>query len=67
MTLFGRTDRKVQLYFNCPEKMDRIAKMCKNTNYKDMSIITTIEGELGLEARQKINSIRSANIDFRRI
>ena len=54
MTLFGRMDRKVQLYFNCPEKMDRIAKMCKHTDYKDMTIIITIMGKRALDARLRV-------------
>ena len=54
MTLFRRTDNEVQLYFNCPEKMDRITRMCKYTNYKDMAIIITTIGEGGLEAKHRI-------------
>ncbi|CAB4026188.1 Hypothetical predicted protein, partial [Paramuricea clavata] len=30
-----REDNKVQLDFNCPEKINQIARMCKYTDYKD--------------------------------
>ena len=53
MTFFRRSNNEVQLYFNCPEKMDRIARMCKYTNYEDMTVITTI-GEGGLEEKHRI-------------
>ena len=47
MTLFKRTDNEVQFYFNCPEKMVRITRICKHTNYKDMAIIILTIGETG--------------------
>jgi hypothetical protein len=50
MTSFRRTDTKVQLYFNCPEKVDRIGRMCKSTNYKDMTVIISTIGERDLIA-----------------
>ena len=54
MTLFRRTDNKVKLYFNCPEKMDRIARMCKYTDYKDMTVVITNMGGMGLIVKHSI-------------
>jgi hypothetical protein len=34
--------------------MDRIARMCKYTNYEDMTVIITTIGEGGLEAKHRI-------------
>jgi hypothetical protein len=54
MTTFRRTDTKVQLYFNCPEKVDRIGRMCKSTNYEDMTVIISAIGERDLIAKHII-------------
>ena len=31
-----RADLRIQLYFNCPEKMDRITRMLKRVDYRDI-------------------------------
>jgi hypothetical protein len=49
-----REDNKVQLYFNCPEKINQIARMCKYTDYKDITIIIHTFGESGLPAEHRI-------------
>ena len=49
-----RVDNKVRLYFNCPEKINQIVRMCKCTNYKDITVITHTSGELGLPAGHRI-------------
>jgi hypothetical protein len=54
MMSFRRTNTKVQLYFNCPEMMDRIARMCKYTNYEDMAVIILTIGESDLIAKHRI-------------
>jgi hypothetical protein len=54
MTPLRRTDNKVQLYSNCPEKMDHIARMCKYTDYKDMTVIISTIGERDLIAKHRI-------------
>ena len=54
MTFFRRSNNEVQLYFNCPEGMDRIAMMCKYINYEDMTVIITTIGEWGLEETHRI-------------
>jgi hypothetical protein len=54
MTLFRRTDNKVQLYFNCPEKMDRIVRMCRYTGYKDMTVIILTMGGIDIVAKHRI-------------
>ena len=54
MTLSRRMDNKVQLYFNCSEKMDRIARMCKHTDYKDMTVIISTMGKIGLIVKHSI-------------
>jgi hypothetical protein len=54
MTLFRRTDNKVQLYFNCPEKIDRIVRICRYTDYKDMTVIILTMGGIGIVAKHKI-------------
>ena len=39
---FGRRmDFCVQLYFNCPEKMEQISRMCEETNNEDMMLIVS--------------------------
>ena len=43
-----------QMYFNCPEKMDRIERICKYTNYEDMTVIISTIGERGLIAKHRI-------------
>ena len=45
---------KVQLYFNCPGKMDRIERMCKYTNYEDMTVIISTISERDLIAKHRI-------------
>ena len=54
MTSFRRTDTKVQLYFNCPEKVDSIGRMCKYTNYEDITVIISTIGERDLIAKRRI-------------
>ena len=54
MTLFRREDNKVQLYFNCPEKINQIVRMCKYTDYKDITVIISTIGESGLPAKHMI-------------
>ena len=54
MTFFRISNNEVQLYFNRPEGMNRIARMCKYTNYDDMTVIITTIGEGGLEAKHRI-------------
>ena len=55
MTSFIRSNTKVQLYFNCPEKMDRIARMCKETNYEDMTLIISTKNPFtGRQAKHRI-------------
>jgi hypothetical protein len=34
---------KVQLYFNCPKKVEKILKLFKETNYSDLVLIVTVE------------------------
>jgi hypothetical protein len=55
MRQFTRSeDNKVQLYFNCPEKINQIARMCKYTDYKDITVIIHTFGESGLPAKHRI-------------
>jgi hypothetical protein len=54
MTTLRRTDIRAQLYFNCPEKMNHIKRMCKYTNYKDMTVILSTLSEGGLVAKHRI-------------
>ena len=49
-----RTDSRVKLYFNCPEKMNRIERMCKYTNYEDMTVVISTIGERDLIAKHRI-------------
>jgi hypothetical protein len=34
---------KVQLYFNCPKKVEKILMLFKETNYSDLVLIVTVE------------------------
>ena len=43
-----------QMYFNCPEKMDRIERICTYTKYDDMTVIISTIGERGLIAKHRI-------------
>ena len=45
---------RVQLYLNCPEKMDRIKELCKHTDYKDLMVVVTTMGGTGLPAKHRI-------------
>ena len=49
-----REDNKVELYFNCPEKINHIVRICKYTDYKDITIIIHTFGESGLPAKHRI-------------
>jgi hypothetical protein len=42
------------MYFNCPEKMDRIERICTYTKYDDMTVIISTIGERGLIAKHRI-------------
>ena len=54
MTFFRRSNNEVQLYFNCPEKMNRIKRLCKYTNCEDMTVIISTIGEKGLVVKHRI-------------
>ena len=54
MTLFRREDNKVQLYFNCLDKINQIVRMCKYTDYKDITVIISTIGESGFPAKHRI-------------
>jgi hypothetical protein len=54
MTPLRRINSRVKFYFNCPEKMDQIERMCKYTNYKDMTVVISTIGERNLIAKHKI-------------
>ena len=54
MTQPRRINSRVKLYFNCLEKMDQIERMCKHTNYKDMTVIISTIGARNLTAKHRI-------------
>jgi hypothetical protein len=62
MTSFRRSNNEVQLYFNCPEKMNRIKRMCKYTNYEEMTVIISIMGERGLEVKHRSTTDKAFHI-----
>jgi hypothetical protein len=39
--------RRVQLYFNCPNKIDNIERMLKRVDYKDIVFIMEVGGDYG--------------------
>jgi hypothetical protein len=45
---------RVQLHFNCPEKMDSIKRLCRYTNYEDTTVIISTIGETGLLVKHRI-------------
>ena len=47
MRQFGRKEKRVQLYFNCSERMNHIERMLKRVDYKDIVFIMEVGGDYG--------------------
>jgi hypothetical protein len=47
MRQFRRKENRVQLYFNCSERMDHIERMVKRVDYKDIVFIMEVGGDYG--------------------
>ena len=47
MRQFRRKENRVQLYFNCSERMDHIERMLKRVDYKDIVFIMEVGGDYG--------------------
>ena len=45
---------RVQIYFNCPDKMERIERMLKRADYDDVSLTLTYTGPTGRPAWLRI-------------
>jgi hypothetical protein len=45
---------RVQIYFNCPDKMERVERMLKRADYEDVSLTLTYTGPTGRPAWLRI-------------
>jgi hypothetical protein len=47
MRQFRRRENRVQLYFNCSERMDHIERILRRVDYKDIVFIMNVGGDYG--------------------